>query len=98
MHHTQKKAAEMPTEIKPPSAPTIGHAESQVLLSGISSPEARPLKLTPLVIIAVLTLVLHVATGIVLDRSHASPADAALDDAVTCPAAAKSPQPSLPYD
>jgi len=45
----------------------------------------RPLRLTPLVIIAVLTLVLHVATGIVLDRSHAGPADAALDDAGDVP-------------
>jgi hypothetical protein len=88
----------MPTEIKPPSAPTIGPGESQALLSGINSHEARPLNLTPLVIIAVLTLVLHVATGIVLDRSHASPAEVALDDAVTCPAGAKLPQPALPYD
>ena len=88
----------MPTEIKPPSAPTIGPGGSQALLSGISSHEARPLNLTPLVIIAVLTLTLHVATGIVLDRSHAGPADAALDDAVTSPAGANPPHSALPYD
>ena len=88
----------MPTEIKSPSAPTIEQGGSQTLLSGISPREARPLKLTPLVIIAVLTLVLHVATGIVLDRSHASPVGAALDEAVTCAAWTKPPQPALPYD
>jgi len=88
----------MPTEIRSPSAPTLERGESQTLLSGINLPEARPLKLAPLVIIAVLTLVLHVAAGIVLDRSHAGPAAAALDDAVTCPAGAQLPPPSLPYD
>ena len=88
----------MPTEIKPPYTPTVGRGESQTLLSGISLPEARPLKLAPLVIIAVLTLVLHVATGIVFDRSHSGPANAALEDAVTCPAATMPQPPSLPYD
>jgi hypothetical protein len=43
-------------------------------------------------------LVLHVAAGVLLDRSHASPAAAAFDDCVTCPADVSPPQPSLPYD
>jgi len=88
----------MPTEIKSPSAPAIEPGESQTLLSGTSPHEARPLNLTPLIIIAVLTLVLHVATGIALDRSHASPMGVALDEAVTCAAWTKPPQPALPYD
>jgi len=88
----------MPTEIKPPYTPTIEHGESQTLLSEINPYEARPLNLTPLVVITVLTLVLHVATGIALDRPHAGPSGATLDEAVTCAAWTKPSQPALPYD
>jgi hypothetical protein len=89
----------MPTEINRPSAPTIGPTGTpQVALPGISTPEAPPLGFTPLAIAAILALVLHVASGVTLDRSHASPMGAALDDCVTCPAEASTPQPSLPYD
>jgi hypothetical protein len=89
----------MPTEINRPSAPTIGPGGTpQAALPGISTPEARPLGLTPLAIAAILALVLHVASGVMLDRSHASPVGAALDDGVTCPTEASPPQPSLPYD
>jgi hypothetical protein len=88
----------MPTEISRPSAPTIGHEAPQVVRRGISSHEARPQSLTPLAIVAILALVLHVASGIVLDRSHASPAGAVLDDAVTCADGMSPPQPPLPYD
>jgi hypothetical protein len=67
-------------------------------LPGINTPESPSLGLTPLAIAAILALVLHVASGIMLDRSHASPTAAALDDSVTCPVETSPPQPSLPYD
>lgn len=89
----------MPTEIRSPSAPLIEQVETpQAVPSGINSPDATSLSLTPLVIAATLALILHVASGVMLDRSHASPAAAALDEAVTCPAEASPPQPALPYD
>jgi hypothetical protein len=89
----------MPTEINRPSAPAIGPAGTPgAALSGINSPETTSLGLTPLAIAAILALVLHVATGVMLDRSHASPMGVALDDCVTCPAEASPPRPSLPYD
>ncbi len=89
----------MPTEINRPSAPTIEAAGTpQAALPGVNSSEATSLGLTPLAIAAILALVLHVAAGVMLDRSHASPMAAALDDCVTCPAEASPPQPSLPYD
>jgi hypothetical protein len=89
----------MPTEIRSPSAPLIEQAETpQAVPSGINSPDATSLDLTPLAIAAILALVLHVASGVMLDRSHASPKGAALDEAVTRPAEASPPQPSLPYD
>ena len=89
----------MPTEITRPSTPTIEPAGTpQAALPGINTPEVRPLGLTPLAIAAILALVLHIASGVMLDRSHASPVGAALDDCVTCPAEARPPQPSLPYD
>jgi hypothetical protein len=61
-----------------------------------NSPDAASPSLTPLVVIAILVLLLHVATGIMLDRSHIRPADAGLDDAIELPAVTP-PQP-LPYD
>ena len=89
----------MPTEINRPSAPTIGAAGTPpAILPGINTPDATSLGLTPLAIAAILALILHVASGIMLDRSHARPAAAALDEGVTCPAEAATPQPSLPYD
>jgi hypothetical protein len=69
-----------------------------VILPKINSPETTSLGLTPLAIAAILALVLHIASGVMLDRSHASPVGAAFDDCVTCPAEARPPQPSLPYD
>ena len=89
----------MPTEVNRPAAPTIGTAATpSTILPATNSRDATPLGLTPLAIIAILALVLHVASGIVFDRSHASPAGAALDDAVTCAAQTSPLQPSLPYD
>ncbi len=89
----------MPTEINRPSAPTIGPAGApRTALPVVNTPDATSLGLTPLAIAAILALVLHVAAGVMLDRSHASPMAAALDDCVTCPAEPSPPQPSLPYD
>jgi hypothetical protein len=89
----------MPTEIGSPSAPLIEQVETpQAVPSGINSPDATSLGLTPLAIVAILALILHVASGVMLDRSHASPAGEALDEAVTCPAETSQPQPALPYD
>jgi hypothetical protein len=89
----------MPTEINRPSAPTIeATGTPQAALPGINTPDATSLGLTPLAIAAILALVLHVAAGVLLDRSHASPVAAAFDDCVTCPADVSPPQPSLPYD
>ena len=88
----------MPTEINRPSAPTIEAAGTpQAALPGVNTPDATSLGLTPLAIAAILALVLHVAAGVMLDRSHASPM-AALEDCVTCPAEATPLQSSLPYD
>lgn len=89
----------MPTEINRPSAPALEAAGTpQTALPEVNTPDATSLGLTPLAIAAILALVLHVASGVMLDRSHASPMAAALDDCVTCPAEASPPQPSLPYD
>jgi hypothetical protein len=68
------------------------------ILPKINSSETTSLGFTPLAIAAVLALVLHVASGVMLDRSHASPVGAALDDGVTCPTEVATPEPSLPYD
>jgi hypothetical protein len=83
----------MPTEIRRPSARIIQQARK---------PEAPPFNLTLIGVIAILTFVLHLATGAVLDRSHASQLastsfGAAGDEAV-CASEAKQPEPALPYD
>jgi hypothetical protein len=52
----------------------------------------------PLVIVAVLAFILHVAGGAALDRSHASSALGAVEDGMRCPAKAMPAEPSLPYD
>ena len=89
----------MPTEINRPSTPTIASAGTPpVILPKINSPEATSLGLTPLAIAAILALALHVASGVMLDRSHAGPLTTTLVDCVTCPAETSPPQPSLPYD
>jgi hypothetical protein len=89
----------MPTEINRPSAPTIGAAGTAPdILPKINSPDATSLGLTPLAIAGILALILHVASGVMLDRSHASPAAAAFDDGVTCATEIAAPQRPLPYD
>jgi hypothetical protein len=57
----------------------------------------------PAVAATVLFVVLHLVSGIMLERSHARPAIeptafAALDDEVKCPAEARQREPSFPND
>jgi hypothetical protein len=47
--------------------------------------------------------ILHLVSGVLLERSHASsaiepPALAVLDDEATCSAEVRPPEPALPYD
>ena len=83
----------MPTEIRRPSAQIIEQTRA---------PEAPPLSLTLLGIIATLTFVLHLATGAVLYRSHASPiaptAVGAAGDQAICVSEARPLERALPYD
>ena len=83
----------MPTEISRPSAQTIEQPRA---------PEAPPLSLTLIGIIAILTFVLHLATGAVLYRSHAgeigSTATGATGDLTVCASEAKPLERTLPYD
>ena len=80
----------MPTEISRPSAQTIEQPRA---------PEAPPLSLTLIGIIAILTFVLHLATGAVLYRSHAGQiAPTSVDDQVVCVSEAKPPERALPFD
>jgi hypothetical protein len=58
---------------------------------------------TPLTIAALLAVVLHLVSGAMLERSHASPADDALasaapDDEAKCASEEKSSERPLPYD
>jgi hypothetical protein len=89
----RKRADEMPTEIGRPSAQIIEQPRA---------PEAPPLNLALLGIIAILTLVLHIATGAVIYRSHASPVAPAVAgaaaDPVVCASDAKPLERALPFD
>ena len=84
----------MPTEITRSSAPSAGRAR----MPGMNSRDVTPLSLTALAIIAILVLVLHVAGGDMLGRPQAHASIAAPDDEAKCPADAKPPAPSLPFD
>jgi hypothetical protein len=85
----------MPTEITRASAPVIGHSRVR---------EINPLGISPLAAAAtVLFVVLHLVSGVMLERSHARPAIepaalAALDDEAKCPAEPRRREPSLPND
>jgi hypothetical protein len=65
---------------------------------------SRVFSVSPLTIAAMIAFViLHLVSGVLLERSHASPtvepsAFAALDDEAKCPAEVKQPEPPLPYD
>jgi hypothetical protein len=85
----------MSTEISRSSAPIIGHSRTlEVPSAGIS----------PLVTaVGVLFIVVHLASGVMIGRSHASPAiePAALTaaaDEVTCSSETRQRQPWLPND
>ena len=84
----------MPTEIIRSSAPFAGRAR----MPGMNSPDVTPLSPTALAIIAILVLVLHVASGDMLDRPYAHSSIVAPGDEATCPADAKSAELSLPFD
>ena len=80
----------MPIEVRLASAPATGQ-------SGTHS-------ISPLLIAATLALVvLHLAVGVTLARSHPSsaaepPAKAALNDGAACSTDVSPPETSLPYD
>ena len=80
----------MPTEIRSASAPPIGRSKAS--------------DISPLAIAATVAFViLHLVSGVMLERSHASPTIspsgfAILDDEATCPTEATQPERSLPYD
>jgi len=89
----RKREVEMPTEIRRSSAQIIEQARA---------PEAPRLSLTLVGIIAALTFVLHLATGAVLYRSHASPIAPTVvgtaGDRALCVSEAKPLERALPYD
>ena len=68
----------MPTQIRPPSVPAIDQ-------TGMADVHAT--SITPLAIIAVLVLVLHLAFSAALERSHAGTANVGTEA-----------EQSLPYD
>ena len=80
----------MPTEIRSAPAPVIGRCKAS--------------SISPLAIAATAAFViLHLVSGVMLERSHASPTTlpsgyAVLDDEAKCPAEAMQPERSLPYD
>jgi hypothetical protein len=66
--------------------------------------DIKALRISPLAAAAtVLFVVLHLVSGVMLERSHARPAIepatfAALDDEMKCPAEPRQREPSLPND
>ena len=83
----------MPTEIGRPSAQAIEQPRA---------PDTPPLSIALLGVIAVLTLVLHLATGAALYRSHAgqiTPTVAGVaGDLTVCASESKPLERALPYD
>jgi len=80
----------MPTEIRRPSPPTIGCSQT-------------PRLTLPTITITIAFALLHLVSGVMVDRTHASPAIpsaavAALDDDATCSTNTQQPKPALPYD
>jgi hypothetical protein len=80
----------MPTEMKSVSASAAGHS--------------RTVGLSSLVIAATIAIaMLHLVSGVMLDRSHARPmnepaASAAPDEEATCPPEVRPPERLLAYD
>jgi hypothetical protein len=64
----------------------------------MNSRDTPPLSPSALAIIAILVLVLHVASSDRLDYPHADPATVAPGGEATCMADTKPPELSLPYD
>ena len=80
----------MPTEIDQAAGPANGYSRT---------PSVGPLAILATVAITIL----HLVSGVMLERSHASsaiepPALAVLDDEATCSAEVRPPEPALPYD
>ena len=84
----------MPTKITRSSPLSAGRAG----MPGTNSPDVTPLSITALAIIAILVVVLHVASGDLLGHSQAHASVAASGDDAMCPADAKPQAPSLPFD
>lgn len=79
----------MPTQTSRPSAPAIGYSKTS--------------SIGPLAIAAGLAMALHLVSGIMLDRSHASSgiepaASAAAGEELTCTTQTRPQESSLPYD
>ena len=85
----------MPTEITRASTSIVGRS---TMLEG------RPLRVGPLTVAATIAfVVLHLVSGVLLERSHASPAVEpsafdALDGEAKCSVEMPEPRPVLPYD
>ena len=77
--NNERKGVRMPMEIRRPSTRIIEQ---------IRAPDVTSLSLTPLAIIAVLAFVLHLAGGMMLERSQASgmigAGSVVVDDEVGC--------------
>ena len=89
----------MPTEISRPCVPIVGQSKAPEA----NSRRAGAPNFTLLAIAAILVVVLHVVSGVMLERAHAGPtvepsAVAARDAEVKCPAGARQPERSLPFD
>jgi hypothetical protein len=84
----------MPTEITRPSALIAGRARTP----GPNSREETPLSLAALTVVAILVLVIHLASGEIIDRSHANSLIVPPADEFNCPVDAKPPELSLPFD
>jgi hypothetical protein len=84
----------MPTETTPPSAPSGRRGGTP----GSCPRDVTPLSLTALAIIAILVLVLHVASGETVGRSHANSPIVAPAAEFNRPVDAKQPGLLLPFD
>jgi hypothetical protein len=85
----KEKPVEMPTKTTPASAQSTGRSKVP--------------SIAPLAIAAALAMVLHLVSGIMLNRSHASPgiepaASAAAGEELTCTTETRPQESSLPYD
>ena len=80
----------MPTDIRRPSLSEIRRSRTPSLT-------------LPTIAITIAFALLHLVSGVMVDRSHASPAVASsdvaeLEEGATCRADTQLPKPALPYD